>query len=135
MQDWAPVTFGVSEIWILQSVIRHESADQEKWHNPPSSRSLNGKVSEALLACSKYDLDQYTLELTLGDCLALDYGVKQGIKDVDGKDLSKPLLLKIFAARDAVENGPEEQTAYRAEVTPEKWQALKDLLAPPKEVV
>lgn len=91
--------FSVDELWLLQSVIRHEMAQMEQWKAPPASASLNEQVSEALLFCHENGLGEAALLLTVRDCLAIDFCVPQGAKSPAGLPIGKNVLLKAFRAR------------------------------------
>ncbi|MGI8925326.1 MAG: hypothetical protein ACR2HN_01605 [Tepidiformaceae bacterium] len=95
--------FTVDELWLLQSVVRHEMAQSEQWKQPPVSLALNDQVAESLLLCHDNGLAEAALLLTRGDCLAIDYCVSQGAKSPSGVAVGKSVLLKSFKARRELE--------------------------------
>jgi len=95
----ASVIFSTDELWLLQSVIRHEMAQPEQWKAPPFSASLNEQVGEALVLCHDHDQGEAAVLLTMADCLAIDYCVPQSAKSPSGNPIGKQVLLKSFRAR------------------------------------
>ena len=55
----------------------------------------------ALESCETHDLSEYTLMLSRGDLLVIDYFVRRDHKTPEGAS-GKQLLLKIFRARKAL---------------------------------
>ena len=113
-ENTTSAVFSVDELWLLQSVIRHEMAQMEQWKAPPASPSLNDQVAEALLFCHENDLGEAALLLTRRDCLAIDFSVPQGAKSPAGVPIGKSVLLKSFRARTELE---EAWSATREEPT------------------
>lgn len=99
MNDTVPVLFSVEELWLLQSVVRHEAAQQETWKFPTASLDLNDQVAIALNRCTVHGLHEAPLQLSRGDLLVLDYCVPQGAKTAAGVPIGKTILLKTFRAR------------------------------------
>ena len=107
------VTFSLDQLWALNDLIRHESSDGRAWAFPSVSLSLNEKVADAILICEESrpfpesqpsatnqpSITEYTIELSHGDCLCIDYNVRQGMKSPGGVLIGKQILLKAFAAR------------------------------------
>jgi hypothetical protein len=93
-----PVTFTVGELWLLHDFIRHEMPDANTWRYPPASRDLNEQIVFALEACESCNLDDYSLLLSKGDILAIDYFVRRDHKTPEGAS-GKGILLKTFRAR------------------------------------
>jgi hypothetical protein len=100
----ASALFTVEELWLLQSVIRHEIPQLEQWDFPPASLALNDQVAEALLLCDERGEAEAALVLSRGDCLVIDYCVPQGAKSVAGVAIGKHVLLKSFRARQEIED-------------------------------
>jgi hypothetical protein len=110
------ITFTLDELWLMQRVIRHED-DHDRWRFPPASYELNDAVAYAIVSCSRWGQQEWTLELDLRQLMAIDYCVPQDAKDVNGKLLGKSILLKSFEARHpcpVVELPSEEQLAALA---------------------
>ena len=113
------VTFSLDQLWALNDLIRHESSDGRAWAFPPVSLSLNEKVADAILICEESrpfpesqtsptnlpTITEYTIELSHGDCLCIDYNVRQGMKTPGGVAIGKQILLKAFAARREITDG------------------------------
>lgn len=91
--------FTIEEMWLLQSVIRHEMQNGEGWKFPPASLELNDQIARALLMCSEQGLQSAFLELSRGDCLAIDYLVPNTAKSANGTMIGKSVLLKSYKAR------------------------------------
>ncbi len=98
------VIFTADELWLLQSVIRHEMAQPEQWKAPPVSASLNDQVAEALVLCHDHDQGEAAVLLTIADCLAIDFCVPQAAKSPAGLAIGKQVLLKSFRARAEIAN-------------------------------
>jgi len=101
----ATAVFTCEELWLLQSVIRHEIAQQEQWHYPPASLELNEQVAESLLRCEELGLEEAPLMLTMQSALVIDYCVPQSAKSPSGIPIGKNILLKSFRVRKALEEG------------------------------
>jgi hypothetical protein len=99
----ASQVFTCDELWLLQSVIRHELPQLDQWNFPPASVDLNDQIAEALVLCDENSLGEAALLLTRGDTLVIDYCVPQGAKSVAGVAIGKSVLLKSFRARRALE--------------------------------
>ena len=111
----APVLFSLSELWLLQSVVRHEIAQQSSWQKPPANLALNEAIADAIYSCVEYGYAEVALQLTAHHLLIIDALVPQAAKDADGKLLGKPILLKSFAARRALTDGGALDTGSAAE--------------------
>ena len=96
--DLVPVTLEVNELWLLHDFVRHEMADGRFWRFPPASEQLNEEIAMALDACESHALGEYTLLLSRGDLLAIDYFVRRDHKTPEGAS-GKRVLLKVFRAR------------------------------------
>jgi len=101
----ATVVFTCEELWLLQSVIRHEAPQQEQWKYPPASLELNDQIAQALLLCEEHGLDEAALLLTMEDALVIDYCVPQSAKSPSGLPIGKNILMKSFAVRREIEQG------------------------------
>lgn len=107
--ETTPVTFSVEELWLLQDAIRHEAPnEEEEWKRPPTSLSLNTDIAYALVACHKHSLSEYTLMLSAGDCLAIDWTMAQDAKTPEGGD-GRIILLKSFEARRRLDGLDDEE--------------------------
>ena len=95
----AAVQFERAELWLLQSVIRHEMQGQEMWKFPPASLDLNDQIAKALLFCDEPGEPSAFLELTRGDTLCIDFCVPNTAKDANGKPIGQNVLMKSFRAR------------------------------------
>ncbi len=104
-EQTASAVFTVEELWMLQSAIRHEVAQQEQWKFPPASLDLNDQIAECLLRCQEYSLSESALLLSRGDCLVIDYCVPQTAKSPAGVPVGKNILLKSFRARKQIFEG------------------------------
>jgi hypothetical protein len=97
--------FTCEELWLLQSVIRHEVAQQEQWKFPPASLELNDMVAESLLRCEEFGIDEAALLLNMEQALVIDYCVPQSAKSPSGVPIGKNILLKSFMVRREIEQG------------------------------
>jgi hypothetical protein len=95
--------FTSDELWLLQSVIRHEIAQMEGWKAPPASAALNEQIAEALLFCAENNVNEAAVLLTMRDCLAIDYCVPQAAKSPAGAPIGRMVLLKSYRARAELE--------------------------------
>lgn len=101
----ATAVFTCEELWLLQSVIRHEVAQQEQWKYPPASFELNEQVAESLLRCEAFGIDEAALLLTMEQALVIDYCVPQSAKSPSGVPIGKNILMKSFVVRKEIEEG------------------------------
>lgn len=101
----ATAIFTQEELWLLQSVIRHETSQQEQWRNPPASIELNEQICESLLRCDELGLCEAALVLTYEDCLVIDFCVPQTAKSPSGAPIGKAVLMKSYRARKAIQDG------------------------------
>ena len=128
-----PVSFTQPELCLLHALVRHESQDEHTWKFPTTSKSLNEDIAGTLLACDRYKLEEYTLLLSEGDLLVIDYWVRWDMKTPEGAK-GKDILLKIFQARDEMNTGlpvgqDEEDDSYKT-----AWERAKTILEKEKEV-
>ena len=93
-----PVTLTLPELWLLHDFVRHEIPDSRSWRFPPASDDLNEEVAFAIESCETHGLEEYTLLLSKGDLLVMDYFVRRDHKTPEGAS-GKLLLLKAFRAR------------------------------------
>lgn len=102
-----PAIFSVEELWLLQSVIRHEVAQCDHWKYPPCSFDLNEQIADALLKCTEIGIKEAPLLLDLEMCLAIDACVSMSAKDRDsGKMIGQRILLASYKARRDLSGGP-----------------------------
>jgi hypothetical protein len=92
------VTLSLPELWLLHDFIRHEVPESRAWRYPPASEDLNEEIALAIEACETHELAEYTLLLSRGDLLVIDYFVRRDHKTPEGAS-GKRLLLKVFRAR------------------------------------
>ena len=76
----------------------HELPESRHWRFPPASEELNEEVALALDACETHGLEEYTLLLSEGDMLVIDFFIRRDQRTPEGAS-GKQLLLKIFHAR------------------------------------
>lgn len=102
----AAVSFTVAELWLLNSFIRHEMQDQDKWLYPPVSKDLNQEIALAITACRDCNLKEFALSLSRGDLLVIDYNIRQDMKTPEGAS-GDLILVKVFEAmRDVAYDSP-----------------------------
>ena len=96
--DSASIEFTLAELWMLHDVVRHDqdAISRKRW--PVVATALNDDVALAILACEDGGLKAYTLELTRGDVLLLDFHVRRDMKTPEGAR-GMDILLKLFRAR------------------------------------
>ena len=108
-----PISFSIAELWLLDDTCRHEMSDQERWKFPPASKELTIEIALAINACVEGDLKEFTLLLSTGDLLVLDYNIRQGHKNMEGAR-GQDILLKVFHALSQLalgyEVGGDDQT-------------------------
>jgi len=92
------VTFSLPELWLLHDFVRHEIPEAKSWRYPPASEDLNEEIALAIEACETHELTDYTLLLSKGDLLVIDYFVRRDHKTPEGA-AGKKVLLKVFRAR------------------------------------
>src|SRR5207237_9672656 len=111
-----PVTFSRDELWLLHDFVRHELPESRQWRYPPASEELNEEIVVALDACETHELPEYTLLLSKGDMLVIDFFIRRDHRTPEGAS-GKNLLLKIFRARSELSSGLVEHEgndfAYR----------------------
>ena len=100
----AAVTFTEAELWMLNDLIRHEEEQQDTWRFAPASLEINDEVAYALDSCARFKLEEYTLMLSRGDLLVIDYNVRREYKAPDGGS-GRSILLKSFKARKQLADG------------------------------
>ena len=94
-----PVQFSLEELWLLQSRVRHELAEVDRWHSPPVSLSLNQQIASGIVFCDETKAGEATLLLSLGDCLCIDFNVSQADRSPAGVGIGRSILLKTFRTR------------------------------------
>ncbi len=100
----ASQVFSLEELWLMQSVIRHEMPQIDQWKFAPANLDLNDQIAQALVFCDENGVNEAALVLSRGDCLAIDYCVPQGAKSAAGVPIGKHILMKSFRARRAIED-------------------------------
>ncbi len=116
-----PVSFSIAELWLLDACVRHEIDGQDRWKFPPASKELTIEIALAINACVEGKLNEYTLLLSTGDLLVLDYNIRQGHKNMEGAR-GQDILLKVFHALSQLALGYEiggDDQAYK-DATAEK---------------
>lgn len=98
-EEVAFVSFDSEELWYLQQKVRHEMQGMRDWEYPPASLELNSQIASALLFIHENDSDTAILQLSLKDCLIIDFLVTAGDKGREGNKVGDSILLKSFAAR------------------------------------
>lgn len=93
-----PITFTRDELWLLHDFVRHELPESRQWRYPLASEELNEDIVLALDVCETHELEEYTLLLSKGDMLVIDFFVRRDHRTPEGAS-GKQLLLKIFSAR------------------------------------
>lgn len=121
-----PLVLTQEELWLLQSVIRHEIPQHESWRNPPGSQSLNDEVARALLRCADGGLLEAAVLVSLADTYALDACVPQTAKSPAGSMIGRTLLLKSFRVRVALQG--EEDVIATALVDPQEEASAQNRL-------
>jgi hypothetical protein len=105
----ATAVFTCEELWLLQSVVRHEVAQGEQWRYAPASLDLNDQVAESLLRCEELGIDEAALILTMPDVLVIDYCVPQSAKSPSGTPIGKNILMKSFRVRKEIQEGTPQE--------------------------
>jgi hypothetical protein len=95
------VVFSLPELWLLHDFVRHEIPDAKSWRYPPASEELNEEITMAIESCETHGLPEFTLLLSRGDLLVIDYLVRRDHKTPEGAN-GKMVLLKVFRARKAL---------------------------------
>jgi hypothetical protein len=95
------VVFSLPELWLLHDFVRHEIPDAKSWRYPPASEELNEEITMAIESCETHGLSEYTLMLSRGDLMVIDYFVRRDHKTPEGAS-GKQVLLKVFRARKAL---------------------------------
>lgn len=98
MTETVPVTFTLTELWLLQTFIRHEMPQQEMWKFPPADIDLNEQIAFAIATCEDDSLASYTFLLNLHQLLCIDFHIRDEYKTITGAR-GKDILLKVFRAR------------------------------------
>lgn len=93
-----PVTLTRDELWLLHDFVRHELPESRGWRFPPASEELNEEIVLALDSCETHGLEEYTLLMSKGDMLVVDFFVRRDHRSPEGAS-GKQILLKIFRAR------------------------------------
>ncbi|KKL75514.1 hypothetical protein LCGC14_2054110, partial [marine sediment metagenome] len=106
----------------------HEIDGQDRWKFPPASKELTIEIALAINACVEGKLNEYTLLLSTGDLLVLDYNIRQGHKNMEGAR-GQDILLKVFHALSQLalgyEVGGDDQT-YKDAIAEEEKEEGKE---------
>lgn len=94
-----PIILTKDELWLLQSVVRHESLDQSRWQIPTTDLDLNEQVARALVFCEDHGQEEAALHLTNSQLILLDAVVPASAKSVAGVSIGRSVLLKSYRAR------------------------------------
>lgn len=110
-----PVTFTLAELWLLNQFVRHDVSQSDTWKFPPASVSLCVDIAEAIHACEEHKVPEFTLLLSKGDLLVIDYNVRADMKTPEGAQ-GRNILLKVFRAiselDDTLPAGAERDETY-----------------------
>ena len=110
------IEFTINELWLLNSFVRHDEDAINKKRWPVVSTELNEQIALAIVACEDSGLEGYTLLLTKGDLLLIDYHIRCDTKTPEGAK-GKEILLKIYRARRDMLLGPladdTEEESYK----------------------
>lgn len=101
----ASVVFTLEELWLLQSVVRHEIVQKEQWQAPPADPDFNDQIAECLYRCETLGLAEAALLLRWNDLLVIDFCVPQSAKSPSGAAIGKNVLMKAFRARKEIREG------------------------------
>jgi hypothetical protein len=96
-RETRPVTFNLAELWLLNAMVRHDISQYNEWKYPPASLQLAVSVAEAIHTCEEYKVPEYTLLLSKGDLLVIDYNIQADMKTPEGAQ-GRLILLKVFKA-------------------------------------
>ena len=128
--DVVSVVFSLSELWVMQTFVRHESGSQWMGSWPNTSVDLNDAIAEAILFCTEYGQSEAPILLKKGDCYLLDSVVPAGAKDTEGRLVGRPILLKTYAARAGLRDRFEATAEEPEQPSPEEWSKLKEWKEP-----
>ena len=96
-----PVVFTLTELWLLNDVVRHDEErgdEREQPRYPLVSTRLNEEIALAINTCMTVGMTEQTILLSYAELLLIDAGVRRGMKTPEGAKGSE-ILLKTFAAR------------------------------------
>lgn len=97
--ELASIILTKDELWLLQSVVRHESLDQSRWQIPITDLDLNEQVARALVFCEDHGQEEAALYLTYSQLILLDAVVPASAKSINGVSTGRSVLLKSYRAR------------------------------------
>ncbi len=111
------VQFSLEELWYMRSRVRHVVPNEEQWRSwPPASLELNEEICNAILVMEESieqakgiggePIREYSLSLSKGDCLLLDFVIDQDAATGTGSRIGKSILLKVMKARRELAGGP-----------------------------
>ncbi len=122
------IQFTEVELWMLHAFVRHDRDRINKERYPIVSTELNEQIVFALLACANSEIKEYTLLLTLGHILLLDWCIRDDMKSPAGAN-GKAILLKIFQARTDLVYGPtseHQDVSYKTALSQKAIRELKE---------
>ncbi len=122
------VQFTEAELWMFHAFVRHDRERINKEQYPIVSTELNEQIVFALLACANSEIKEYTLLISLGHILLLDWCIRDDMKSPAGAN-GKEILLKIFQARADLVYGPTSEhrdTDYKTAISQKTIRELKE---------
>ncbi len=128
IQSTIGIQFTEAELWMLHAFVRHDRERINKDRYPIVSTELNEQIVFALLACANSGIKEYTLLLTLGHILLLDWCIRDDMKSPAGAN-GKEMLLKIFQARTDLVYGPtseHQDNDYKTAISQTTVRELKE---------
>jgi len=81
-----PVTFTRDELWLLHDFIRHELPRLSAMAISSGLRRAEEEIVMALDACETHELGEYTLLLSKGDMLVIDFFVRRDHRTPEGRE-------------------------------------------------
>ena len=128
LPDSIGVLFTEAEMWMLHAFVRHDRERNNKDRYPIVSTELNEQIVFGLLACANSEIKEYTLLLSLGHILLLDWCIRDDMKSPAGAN-GKAILLKVFQARTDLVYGPtseHQDIDYKTAISRKTIQAVEE---------
>lgn len=122
--------FSLSELWVMQSFVRHESGSQWQGQYPNTSIELNDAICAAILLCIENEQDEAAILLRKSDCYLIDSVIPANAKDTEGRLVGRPILLKTYSARADLADRFEATAEEPPLPTEEEWRKLKEWKEP-----